>query len=141
MRLREIQKIKELRNIIQSAAYRVVNTYRRLMIGLLIWRFASLSYADGVIPTSAGDQTSANQDFATTMLTILQKDVLPVIEVAGGIWIIWTSISAMAGGVKEAQERQKFDPLKNAIIKTVLVVVVGGALLWLMDQLRTKTFT
>ncbi len=134
-----MKSIKPIQRV-QSMARWVVYHYRCVMVGLLLWQQGGMSYADGVIPTSASDQTTANQDFASTMLTILQKDVLPVIEVSGGIWIIWTSISAMAGGVKEAQEKQKFDPLKNAIIKTVLVVVVGGALLWLMDQLRTKTF-
>lgn len=95
------------------------------------------TFADGIIPISSDDQTSTGTDFAKVIMNILQKEIVPIVIVMGALWIIWTGISTMANGIKEAQEKQKFDPLKNAIIKTVIVVVVGGALLYLLTLIKS----
>lgn|SRR3990167_2651959 len=108
------------------------------IIGLLF--FSIRSFATPIIPVSTNDETQSGSDFAQTLITICQQEIIPVIMIFGAIWIIWTGISAMSNGIKEAQERQKFDPLKNAVIKTVIVVVVGGALLYLLDQIRSYSF-
>lgn len=98
------------------------------------------TFATPIIPVSSNDETAAGSDFAQTVVTIFQTDIIPIVMIGGAVWVIWTGIGAMANGIKEAQERQKFDPLKNAIIKTVIVVVVGGALLYLLDQVRSYSF-
>lgn len=91
---------------------------------------------NGIIPTSTTDNTTQGQDFAQTVMHIFTKDIIPIIEIVGTVGILWISISALWNGLKEAQEMKKWDPLKNAIIKAVIVVVVGGALIYLLDQAR-----
>ncbi len=102
---------------------------------------SSVSFADGIIPISGDDTPSSNSDFAQTIIKIFQKDIIPLMIIAGAVWILWTAISLMSNGVKEAQELKKFDPLKNAIIKTAVVIVVGGVVLYLMNTARTYSFT
>ncbi len=116
-------------------------SYDKLIFTVGLLSVGRLGIAEGIIPISVNDQTTGDSDFATTAVKIIQKEILPFIEILGAVWILWTAIATMANGVKEAQEKQKFDPLKNAIIKTVLVVVVGGALLYLLDHVRTFTFS
>lgn len=115
--------------------------YQKIMACIATLFFTVISIADPIIPVSGNDETESGSGFAQTILAILQKEVLPIIIVAGALWILWTGIATMSNGIKEAQDRQKFDPLKNALIKTVIVVVVGGALLYLMDLVRTYTFS
>ncbi len=93
-----------------------------------------------IIPIAQDEAPGDNNSFAQTIIKVFQTDIIPVIEIFSAVWILYTGITTMANGVKEAQERQKFDPLKNAIIKTVVIVVVGGILIYLMDQLRTFRF-
>lgn len=100
-----------------------------------------ISFADGIIPISSNDQTRSGSDFAETLIHICQKAIIPLIMLLGAVGIIWIGISTMIGGIKESQEKQKFDPLKNAIVVTVVAVVVGGALLYLLERLRTYTFS
>ena len=93
--------------------------------------------SNGIIPISNSDQTGGtNKDFAQTVMSIFTKDIIPIIEIVGTVGILWIAISALWNGLKEAQEVKKWDPLKNAIIKAVIVVVVGGALIYLLDQAR-----
>lgn len=96
----------------------------------------SFVLADGIIPISSDDQTQTGTDFATTLMHFIQKGLVPLVMVLAALWIIWTGISTMANGIKEAQDKQKFDPLKNAIIKTVIVVVIGGALIYLLTLVQ-----
>jgi hypothetical protein len=112
-----------------------------MLILLCLGSVSLSSLADGIIPISDKDQTGQNSDFAQTMITIFQSDIVPLIMIVAAVWVIWTGVSTMAGGIKEAQERQKFDPMKNAIIKTVIVVVVGGALLYLLNLVRVFKFS
>ena len=132
-----------MKNRIKYVRNKVNNIYARSMTGLgliMVGHTALAAAAGGVIPVSSDDQTASGSDFAQTMISIFQKDIIPIIEIGAGIWIIWTGISSMAQGIKVAQEKQDFSPLKTAIFKTVTVVVVGGALIWLLDQIRTVTF-
>ncbi len=98
------------------------------------------SGAAGIIPISSNDEASTTKDFAQIIIDLFQREIIPFIEIAGGIWIVWTCISTMANGIKDAQEKQKFDPLKNAVIKTAIVVVVGGGLLYILDYIRVQQF-
>ncbi len=114
----------------------------QLMAAITTLSLSALAWADGgIIPISTDDQTASGSDFAQTLVHIFQKGLIPVVMLGGSVWVLWTGISTMANGVKEAGDRQKFDPLKNAIIKTVIVVVVGGALLYLLNELRTFKFS
>lgn len=119
--------------------------YSKCLVGLGLVMVATSGWADGsasgIIPISADDQASDSADFAQIVINLFQREIIPFIEIAGGIWIIWTAISTMANGVKEAQEKQRFDPLKNAVIKTAIVVVVGGGLLYILDFIRVKKFS
>lgn len=101
----------------------------------------SFVLADGIIPITAADETQTGSDFSSTLLHFVQKGLIPLVMVLAALWIIWTGISTMANGIKEAQDKQKFDPLKNAIIKTVIVVVVGGALIYLLTLVQKYTPT
>lgn len=131
----------KLKRVFKKSVGFVRRGYDKIFFAACLLSAGQLSFADGIIPISSNDQTAPGSDFATTIVNIIQKDILPFVEILGAVWVLWTAISTMANGVKEAQEKQKFDPLKNAIIKTVIVVVVGGALLFLLDQVRNYKFT
>lgn len=130
-----------LKRIVKSTVGFVRRGYDKAFVTACILSSLQISFADDTdnspIPISSNDQTTSGTDFITTLMKIVQKDLVPFMEILAAVWIIWTGITTMANGVKEAQERQKFDPLKNAIIKTVIVVVVGGALIYLLDRVRT----
>jgi hypothetical protein len=118
--------------------------YQRLLVSAGLLSVGSVSSADGsshVIPISTDEVPADNQSFSQSIIHVFQKDIIPVIEIFSATWILYTGVATMVNGVKEAQEKQRFDPLKNAIIKTVIVVVVGGLLVYLIDQLRSYTFT
>ena len=100
---------------------------------------ANAGTGNGIIPISSADQTgSTNKDFAQTVLKIFTTDIIPVLEVVGAVGILWISLSALWNGLKEAQELKKWDPLKNAIIKAVLVIVIGGAILYLLQTVQSN---
>lgn len=100
---------------------------------------ANAGTGNGIIPISSADETgSTNKDFAQTVLKIFTTDIIPVLEVVGAVGILWISLSALWNGLKEAQELKKWDPLKNAIIKAVLVIVIGGAILYLLQTVQSN---
>ena len=100
---------------------------------------SNATLAANIIPIATDDQTADGTDFITTVMKVFQSKVVPFLMILGAIWVIWTSISMMANGIKEAQEKGKFDPLKAAIIKTVILVVIGGSLLYLLNMVATYT--
>ena len=114
--------------------------YEFLLVGVGLFLSQETFAGSQIIPIAQDEIPGDNNSFAQTIIKVFQMDIIPVIEIFSAVWILYTGIATMANGVKEAQERQKFDPLKNAIIKTVVIVVVGGILIYLMDQLRTFRF-
>lgn len=130
----------KLINTVRKGKNFIRKYYDKAFLALCLLMSAHASFADGIIPISSNDQTQGGSDFAQTLINIFQKGVIPVVMIGGAVWVLWTGISTMSNGIKEAQDRQKFDPLKNAIIKTVIIVVVGGALLYLLDKVRTYSF-
>lgn len=110
----------------------------RLWITLLLLMPSTLVWADKkpVIPISGDDQTDSNQDFTQTLITIMQKDAIPIIMIIAGIWAVWTAITTVAGGVNESRTKQDWTPLKDALIKAGIVVVVVGALIFLLTYIQ-----
>tara|TARA_B100001996_G_C18647231_1_gene587894 strand:- start:808 stop:1209 length:402 start_codon:yes stop_codon:yes gene_type:complete len=128
--------------LVKKISHTAYQRGKALYIAAFIWLVSvQMAQADGVIPISPDDKTASGSNFGQELVKIFQKDILPFIELAGGVLIVWQAITTMVGGVREAQEKQKFDPLKNAIIKVAIVVVVGGALLYLLDTMRSHAFS
>lgn len=98
-------------------------------------------FADGIIPESSVGQTSSGTDFSTTAVNILQKDVIPFVELIAAMGFIWIAISTMFSGIKSSREKQEFTPMKEAIVTTVIAIVFGGALLYLLELARTHNFS
>jgi len=116
--------------------------YLKVMSTLLIWTVSGLAFADGgIIPISTDDQTASGTDYAHTIVTIFQKDILPFIELGAGGFILFYALSGLWRGYKEYQDKKEFDHLKTAIIASVILIVVGGSILWLLDKLRTYQFS
>ena len=126
----------KMRDLVQPFKRR----YEFLLVGVGLFLSQETFAGSQIIPIAQDEIPGDNNSFAQTIIKVFQMDIIPVIEIFSAVWILYTGIATMANGVKEAQERQKFDPLKNAIIKTVVIVVVGGILIYLMDQLRTFRF-
>ena len=112
-------------------------------VGWLLLVSTALARADdgGIIPISNNEKTASGTSFAQTIVTIFQKDLIPIVMISSVVLILWLAIVGMASGMKEAVERGKLDPLKDAIIKTVIIVVIGAAILYLLNLVRTFSFS
>ena len=114
--------------------------YLKIISILSLWSISFIAFADGVIPISSDDQTASGTDYSHTIITIIQKDILPFIELGSGAAILFYAISGLWRGYKEYQDRKEFDHLKTAIIASVILIVVGGSILYLLDKLRSYQF-
>jgi undecaprenyl pyrophosphate phosphatase UppP len=115
--------------------------YLKIMSSLLLWSISLIAFADGVIPISSNDETASGHNYAETIVTIIQKDILPFVELGAGAAILFYAISGLWKGYKEYQDRKEFDHLKTAIIASVILIVVGGSILYLLDKLRNYQFS
>lgn len=115
--------------------------YLKITATFFLWSIALIAFADGVIPVSSDDQTASGSDYSHTIITIIQKDILPFVELGAGAAILFYSISGLWRGYKEYQEKKEFDHLKTAIIASVILIVVGGSILYLLDKLRSYQFS
>jgi hypothetical protein len=106
---------------------------------LLSYRIA-LADSGGVIPISNVDQTADNTDFSTTLTNITQQDILPLIEIGGAAVILFVALNGLWSGYKDYQKDKNMDHLKSSVISSVILIVVGGAVLYLLDRLRTYNF-
>lgn len=100
-----------------------------------------LAASGGVIPISSTDQTNDNSDFATTLVTILQKDILPIVEIGGAAVILFIALNGLWSGYKDYQKDKNMDHLKSAVLSSVILIVVGGAVLYLLERLRNYTLS
>ena len=101
------------KHIFSKSKNLIRRVYEKCFATICLFAVTQTSVADEIIPISSDDQVSSNSDFAQTIVTIIRKDLLPIIMLVGAAWLIWTGISTMSNGVKEAQDKQKFDPLKS----------------------------
>ncbi|OGT35652.1 MAG: hypothetical protein A3F11_07030 [Gammaproteobacteria bacterium RIFCSPHIGHO2_12_FULL_37_14] len=131
--MRRIKKIKKVKKCITML-------YSKIMSVLFLVLASQASFADPIIPVSTNDQTSSGSSYAQTILTIFQQEIIPIVLIFGAITILWISISSVVSGVKEARELRKFEPLKEAIIISATAIVVGGSILYLLNQVRTYSF-
>lgn len=124
--------MKKIKPFIKSTINRAV--------GFMLLTFTSHAcLADGIIPISTEDKAVAGTNFAKTIIDILKLDIIPLITVAAAIWVIWQGITTMSHGIKESRDRSDMGPLKEAILKTAIIVVMGGSLIFLL--MYVKNFT
>jgi len=118
------------------------NTYYKILpfFYLLLSYRTALADSGGVIPISDVDQTGDNTDFSTTLTNIIQQDILPLIEIGGAAVILFVALNGLWSGYKDYQKDKNMDHLKSAVISSVILIVVGGAVLYLLDRLRTYNF-
>lgn len=111
-------------------------------IGFIYLTLSScLAFADGVIPISNNDETQSGHDFAETLMTIIQKDIMPVVEIGGAAVLLFVALNGLWSGYKEYQKTKEMDHLKGAVISSVILIVVGGAILYILDYIRTLKIT
>lgn len=113
--------------------------WHKINVSIVILFVSNSCLANAIIPVSADDQTADNSDFAQTGLSILQKDILPFIEVIGGLAILYAALAGLWKGYKAYQTEREIGPLKEAIISSVIMIVFGGAIIYLLDMLRSWT--
>lgn len=111
------------------------------LVYLFFYYRAVLADSGGVIPISSTDQTKDNSDFATTLVTILQKDILPIVEIGGAAVILFIALNGLWSGYKDYQKDKNMDHLKSAVLSSVILIVVGGAVLYLLERLRNYTLS
>ena len=118
------------------------NTYNKILpfFYLLLSYRTALADSGGVIPISDVDQTGDNTDFSTTLTNIIQQDILPLIEIGGAAVILFVALNGLWSGYKDYQKDKNMDHLKSSVISSVILIVVGGAVLYLLDRLRTYSF-
>ena len=115
---------------------------RTFCLFYLLLANVTLAYADsgGVIPISDIDQTGDSTSFASTIMDILQQDILPLVEVGSAAVVLFVALNGLWAGYKEYQKDKNMDHLKGAVISSCILIVVGGAVLYLLDRLRTYSF-
>lgn len=104
------------------------------VLGMLLVSHAS--FANAIIPISTADQQKANENFATTIIRIFQTGILPLLELLGGIYILWKALTGIWSGFEDYQKTKESDRLKQAVINSAILIVVGGAILFALDALR-----
>lgn len=120
------------------------NSYAKIMVWLLISGFTSTILADnngGVIPTSDVDRTDSDSDFLVTLISIFQKEVLPAIEIIGGMVLVYCAIANLWKGFMDYQREHDLGTLKTAVVASAVITVVGGGLVYLLDYIRTYQFS
>lgn len=117
----------------------VAKRFTATLFPYIILLNSNLALADmgQLIPISHDDQTSGSTNAAQTFVKIICKDVIPLILVAAAVFIIYSAITGILTGMKDSQKEGKFEPLKDALIKAAIVVVVGGALIYMLSQVPT----
>lgn len=119
---------------------KINHQYVRLMTGLLVLCCQGIAFADGIIPTTDADVPSSSKDFLTILLTIWQKEVAPIVEVAGAIMLLFAALGGLWKGYGDYQKEKDWSHIKQAVIASSLMIVVGGAILMLIDMTRTHPF-
>ena len=114
-----------------------------LKISLCLWLLSMkvIAFANNVIPISDDDTVKSGESVITAIIRILQKEVLPLVEIGGGAIVLLVALNGLWKGYKEYQRERDLDPLKHAIVASVLLMVLGGTVLYLIDTLRSYTFS
>lgn len=108
---------------------------------LLGWLVTCTVWADNqLIPISQTEETKSGTSVATTILLVLQTDVLPIVEIVSAMYILWKALSGLWKGYQLFQAEREMGPLKEALVAATIIVVVGGVILYLLDALRTYPF-
>ena len=115
--------------------------YDKAFLMLCLMATCRLSYAANLIPISSEDQTADGSNVAATIVKILQKDILPLVELGGAAYLLFVAFGGIWKGYHEYQREKEMGPLKNAVIASTIAIVVGGAILFVLDKLRTYTFS
>lgn len=128
-----MKKYLNIKNIIKKVSY--VGT------SFLV---SSLSFASNVsiIPLSSSQQaTLKNQGLDSSILGLLQNSILPIVEIALGLGILWMAGSGMLRAFKEYTKDRDFGSLKESGFAVAYVVLIGGGVTYMLDMLRTTSFT
>lgn len=115
-----------------------IQLYTRVGLGALV---ASNTFATNVIPLSSEQQIKNGTGIDSTILNLLQKNIVPIFEVALILGILWKIGSGLWKAYKEYMHDRDFAALKEAIFAGVFVGIVGGIVCYLLDILRNADFT
>lgn len=109
---------------------------------LLYFPFALADSQSGPIPLSQAIINEATNDGVDgTWMYIMQSVALPILEIISSSLILYAAISSILSGVADAKAERCWAPLKLKITVAVLVILFGGVCVFLMDKLRTYTFS
>lgn len=98
------------------------------------------TFAGNLIPLSAEQQISEDQDIAAQIINIFKKNILPLVEIVLAAYIIIRLLSGLWKGYEEYQEKSDMGKFKQDILSSVMFVIFGGVGLFLLDSVRTYTF-
>ena len=113
----------------------------KISLGFCLCGVKVAVWANNVIPISDDDTVKSGESVITAIIRILQKEVLPLVEIGGGAVVLLVALNGLWKGYKEYQRERDMDPLKQAIVASVLLMVLGGTVLYLIDTLRSYTFS
>jgi hypothetical protein len=114
--------------------------YDKLFILCCIGSITHSAFANNLIPISSDETPKDGSSVAAIFLSVLQKDILPILEVGGAVYVLYASLSGIWKGYHEYQRERDLGPFKSAVISAVALVVFGGIILYLIDQLRSYSF-
>lgn len=109
------------------------------LIGVFLWGGAmAQESAGGVIPIATDvTQKITNKGFSEGIMFVFAQKIIPFMQLASGVLILFFAISAILSGVQEAKVERNWSPMKDKIIISVLLVVIGGVFIALLGVVGT----
>lgn len=100
----------------------------------------NVALANTLIPMSSDDAPEEGTSVATTWVTIFQKEILPLIEIFVTAIMLFYALKGLWKGYAEYQREKDMGALKEAAIASVILIVFGGTVIYLLDLLRSYQF-
>lgn len=113
--------------------------WAKSMVFILVWTAPIFALADDmIIPISSDDQISSSQDPLQTTLHIIGTKLLPLLMYGGAIFLLYYALSTIWHGLNEAREKKESDPLKRAVTHSVVAILFGGMVIYILAQIQGK---
>lgn len=102
---------------------------------------ASNTFAGSLIPLSSEQKIKDGTGIDSAIMKLLQGGIIPLFEIILALGLLWKIGSGLWGAYKLYLHERDLSSLKEAMISSVFVGIMGGIVVYLLDNVRNYEFT
>lgn len=99
------------------------------------------AFANSPIPITSGEDLQNDESIGDFAMEVIKKDIIPAIVFISAFVFIYLAISGLIRGYQDYQREKDLAPLKAAIGACIIIISIGGGLMYFLLALQKFTFS